>query len=466
MLGVEAVLQSLRAKLGRLSLAQRFLLSSLIVLGLGMVGLGLFTGRQIEEGVVHQTGATTALYVESFVSPNLQELQSTDSISQEHLEALGRLLEDTPLGKQIVAFKVWGANGRVIYSTESSAIGQVYPMHEGLRIATGGQVSSKISELTEDENAPERGRYRRLLETYAPVHLQGSSQVIAVAEFYQTVDDLEKEVAAAQQRSWLVVAAAATLMYLALAVFVRRASDTITRQEKQNQALDERVRRAAARTTALNESWLRRISAELHDGPIQDLTQALLELDWLAENSESDASGASAKANGNKNLDSIRGSIRYTLQELRTISGGLVLPQLRELTLEDLVRRVIRAHEQRTGTSVHLDLARLPTNASLPVKITVYRVIQEALTNAFRHAGGVDQVVSMSGDGDHLNIQISDGGPGFQGMSPTDDGKHLGLIGMRERVESLGGEFKVQSRPGEGTRIIARLPLQAVNRYE
>ncbi len=457
---------SLRGKLRQLSLAQQFLLASLVILGFGMIGIGMWIGQQIEDGVIHRTGATTALYVESFVSPNLQELQSEDSISGEHLEALSRLLQDTPLGRQIVAFKVWGTGGRIIYSTESSVVGRVYPMRDSLERAARGQVSSRISELTEDENAPEREHWHRLLETYAPVRLQGHDQIIAIAEFYQTVDDLEQEVADARRRSWLVVGAATAAMYTLIAIFVRRASDTIALQQRQNGELNERVRRAALRTTALNEHWLRRISAELHDGPIQDLTQALLALDWQSEVGENDRGAGLGENDDARNLESIRRSVHYALQELRGISGGLALPQLNDLTLTEVIRRVIRTHERRTGTSVNLSLIHLPQYASLPVKITVYRVIQEALTNAYRHADGAHQAVLVCGQGDHIEIKVSDRGPGFAAIASSDGTKHLGLVGMRERVESLGGYFKVDSQPGQGTRVTAHLSLEAVSQYE
>jgi signal transduction histidine kinase len=294
--------------------------------------------------------------------------------------------------------------------------------------------------------------------------------VIAVAEFYQTVDALNREIAAAQRRSWLVVGAVTLFIYLLLAGFVRRSSDTIEQQQvtlndqiarltellAQNRELHERVRRAAGSVATLNERFLRRIGSELHDGPAQDLGLALLKLDALVGRWEQ----GPADAGFVEELSSIQSSLENAQKEVRAISAGLSLPQLAELTLPETVIRAVRAHERRTASRVRLDVAPLPEQASLPVKITVYRVIQESLNNSFRHAGGANQRIRAFMDGDFLALEVSDDGPGFvPRLSPTLNG-HLGLAGMRERVESLGGTFSVQSELGKGTQVTARLALR------
>jgi signal transduction histidine kinase len=96
----------------------------------------------------------------------------------------------------------------------------------------------------------------------------------------------------------------------------------------------------------------------------------------------------------------------------------------------------------------------------MPLKTTVYRLVQEALNNAFRHAGGAGQAVSVGLHGDQLRVEVTDTGPGFDPDTVADDGQHLGLTGMRERVESLGGVFNIESQPGKGTRIRARFPIR------
>lgn len=460
-----------RNPLTRLTLARQFMIASLIILVAAALGLGWWVGQQIERSVVHRTAATTALFVDSFVSPNLQELSAGGSLSPAAVATLDRLLEETPLGREIVAFKVWNEAGTVLYSAEPEAIGQVFPVGEELRRAWAGEVTSEISALEDAENVLERAQSAALLETYSPVRRGGSDEIIAVAEFYQTVDALQGDIAAAQRRVWLAVGLVMGVIYLLLAGFVGQASDTIDRQRAalaqqvtqltallaQNATLHERVRRAAARTTALNERVLRRISADLHDGPVQDIGLALLRLDHVFEGPGEEAPSLAPSPD----LDVVQGSLQRALQEIRALSAGMGVPQLNELTLPQTLARAVRVHEQRTGTAVALDLDGTPERASLPIKITLYRLVQEALTNAYRHAGGIAQAVSLCYDAGRLHIEVSDGGPGFQDSGAAEWDKHLGLVGMRERVESLGGNFRVSSAPGQGTKVIADLAIHA-----
>ncbi len=459
----------------RLTWAQRFMLISLVILVAGMAGIGAWIGQQIEDGVIHQTAAYTALYVSSVVEPNLQELANVDSITPEHQAALAQLLQDTSLGQNITAVKIWDRQGRVLYATDRAAVGQVFPIDSELASALRGWVASDISNLDQPENVLDRNRGQRRLQTYSPVRRTGTNQIIAAVEFYQTVDNLDRNIATAKRNSWLIVGGATLVMYLLIAGFVRLASDTIRRQQAelsnqvvqlkevlaQNKELHERVRRAARRTTALNERFLRRFSAELHDGPAQDLGLALLRLDQLLPNTEPTQTIQNSESTTPSDFNTVHSSLQHALHEIRAISAGMGLPELENVTLAETVARAVRAHERRTGTRVSLDMAGLPDNVPVPVKITVYRIIQEALNNAYRHANGADQQVEVCQTHNQLNLTISDKGPGFDKSYEAQGDEHLGLAGMRERVESLGGVFQIESQLGRGTCVLAQLPLDA-----
>ncbi len=179
--------------------------------------------------------------------------------------------------------------------------------------------------------------------------------------------------AVAQRHSWLLVAAVTTLMYLLLAGIVRRGNDTLVRQQEelqdkvvqlttllaQNKELHERVRRAATRTTALNERFLRRISAELHDGPAQILSLALLRLDSIIAYCAKCLLPNGANRSCQEDLDMIQISLRHALVEMRIIAAGLRLPELENRPLTETFTRVVRTHEQRTETKVLLSLHTL-----------------------------------------------------------------------------------------------------------
>jgi signal transduction histidine kinase len=144
---------------------------------------------------------------------------------------------------------------------------------------------------------------------------------------------------------------------------------------------------------------------------------------------------------------------------MRAIASDLRLPDLDGLSLAETVARVIRDHNRRTQSKVQVELRELPEQVMLPVKITVFRLIQEALNNAFRHGCKDSQRVELTRMQEILRLEVSDNGTGFTWNENLVDSGHLGLQGMRERVESLGGQFEVISSLGQGTKVIALVPL-------
>jgi signal transduction histidine kinase len=456
----------------RSTLSRQFIFVSLLVMLAGMIIVGIWVGEQIKSSVTNRTGAVTALYVNSYISPRLQQLAEDNDLLDIDPNFFEWLLAETALGQEVVSLKLWQPDGTILYSTDPALVGRRFEIDRGLALALSGQVYSEISSLDEAENVYERQLADELIETYAPVRAAISGEVIAISEFYQMPDELYAEIRAAQIRSWLIVAAVFLIIYLLLATIVDHASHTIVAQQAalhnnveqlrsllaQNEDLHRRARRAAARTTAINERYLRRISADLHDGPAQDLALALLRIESLAES-----------GNGEQPYDehlsedfyTVRTAVSSALEELRAISAGLRLPAIEPLSPAETVRRAVRDYEQKTQTQVALTLESLPTDAPLAVRITLYRILQEALANGYRHAGGNQQSVHVgirNGAQGELYIEVTDAGTGFDPDSQSADGS-LGLPGMRERVEVLGGRFEINSHPGQGTTIRAIVPL-------
>jgi signal transduction histidine kinase len=100
---------------------------------------------------------------------------------------------------------------------------------------------------------------------------------------------------------------------------------------------------------------------------------------------------------------------------------------------------------------------------SLSIKIALYRILQEALSNAYRHAGVKQVKVTLSTDDGHVRLEVADDGRGFTppplvGPEATERVEHIGLRGMRERVSLVGGTFAIESAPGAGTRIVVEVP--------
>ena len=96
------------------------------------------------------------------------------------------------------------------------------------------------------------------------------------------------------------------------------------------------------------------------------------------------------------------------------------------------------------------------------METAAYRIIQEALTNAARHAAAGKVEVWVAVDPEGMAIQIEDDGRGFDYQSALASGKANGLVGIRERAMLLGGSFKIQSNPGQGTRLVVAIPCEAL----
>lgn len=223
---------------------------------------------------------------------------------------------------------------------------------------------------------------------------------------------------------------------------------------EQNEALRRHLQMSNRRIGQINEDVLQKVGADLHDGPAQLLTYALMRLRKLepaVRNAES----------GNKpdHLNLIRSALTDVLKEIRNLSAGLSLPHLAGASLEETVRLAANMHEGYTGTHVIVDVENPPSMIPQALKICIYRFIQEGLTNANRHAEGRDQRVMIAG-GEPLTVTISDGGRGFDPDAPSTG---LGLTGMRARIEALGGNLTISSAPGRGARLVATFPATSVD---
>jgi signal transduction histidine kinase len=451
-----------------LSLAQRFLLVNLVIVVLASVAISAWVGVQIKQGVLDRTAAVTALYIESFIEPHVQTLSEQPRLDASDITSLRTLLNGTELGQDVVSFRVWSSSGEVLYSPVPSLVGRKFPAEDRLEKAFAGQVTADLSDLSGEENEFERTHWKQLVEMYVPVRARGSGHIIAVAEFYELPTGLQNEISRAQLRSWAIVALVAVASYLLLFGLVQRASRTIERQDEklreqvavlsglleQNSRLHNRMSRAASRSMALHAEERRRTSSDLHDGPAQDLALAMLRLDSLEQSipAESEAGG--------RDLGVVRRAVGDALQETRDIAAGLRVPELADLTLEEVVRRAVRDNTAHGGAEAWVEFDGTTANAPLPVRIALFRCLQEALSNASRHAPGARVFVRVRVEGNELLTEVVDDGPGFDAATEI-DATHLGLAGMRERAELLGGTFAINGTPGQGTRVVMTWPLPA-----
>jgi signal transduction histidine kinase len=454
---------------GPQALARRFLVIYGIVLGLATVGIGLWVGQQIEAGILNRTAAITALYVHSFVAPDVQSLSTQPQLTTADVSALQSQLTKTELGKRLVVFKIWSREGKVLWSPTTQLVGQQFPLNEERVRSFAGEVTVDISNLDSPENVYERQQWDRLIEMYIPILENGSSQPLAVAEFYLLPDEIDAEVNSARIGAWTIVLIAALASFLLVGAVVLWSGRTIAQQQArlrdqvselsmlvgQVGDLNARLRNAGAHALAISVQESRRISADIHDGPGQALALALLQFDGVREA----AARPGPEAGNDSRLSAAYEGISGALHELRAIAAGLRLPELAPLSVSELIERAVRDHERRSGINVALKLDSLPTDAPLAVKIGLFRALQETLSNATRHGQGIRVAVHAWADEQDLHAVISDGGPGFA-LSEQLSNEGLGLPGIRERTALVGGTFEVRAAPGRGTTISLSWPLR------
>ena len=457
-------LETLSRRWNGLSLAVQFVIAGGVGLLSVMLVVGFWVTSQIREGVIHNSAATTALYVDSVIAPLLPDLRKSRELDATIKRALDETLGQGALGKRLFSFKLWRQDGTVLYAKDAALIGRQFDPSANLRAAFAGNVVAEFNKLDDADDAGERTAGKPLFEIYNPVREPWSGEVVAVSEFYEIADDFQSTLSSALLSSWLIVAAATATALTLLSGIVMRGSSTIDKQRGvlqgqvselqalvlQNRALRLRVQQASRRATALNERYLRRIGADLHDGPAQLLALAALRVDSPMLSGE----GASSESRSAE-VAMIRKTLEDAMREIRGICNGLVLPQIEMAATGDILRLAVDEHQRRTGTSVALTLSGQLPELGASEKISIYRFVQEGLNNAYRHGQGKDQAVKAGVKGGRLSVEVSDSGPGFDPARA----EGLGLAGLRERIESIGGQFEAISGP-RGTRLAIAVAVE------
>jgi signal transduction histidine kinase len=191
-----------------------------------------------------------------------------------------------------------------------------------------------------------------------------------------------------------------------------------------------------------------RLARELHDETGQALTSILLGLKPLERSAES--------AEAREALESVRELVISTLQNVRRLAVELRPSALDDFGLVPAVERLTDTFREQSGLRVDLEAqlgdVRLPSDA----ETTLYRVIQEALTNVIKHAGANRVSILLQRKKNTAVAVIEDDGSGFDARDGRPDA--LGLVGMRERVSLAGGRLQIESTPGSGTTVVAEVP--------
>lgn len=243
------------------------------------------------------------------------------------------------------------------------------------------------------------------------------------------------------------------VLSVGLAWFAFRRVGEARQAEERNAELLAHNRELAQGLLLAQENERRALARELHDEIGQNCTAIRAEASFISHAAGNDRDGVVASAGRIGHIsEELYGLVRAMLRRLRPMA-------LDSLGLEPALQELCEAWEEQSGIACGFFPRDLPAELDDGLRIAVFRIVQEGLTNAARHSGA-DQVridLTLADDGRRLRLVIADNGRGLAEPERVRPG--FGLIGMRERVAGLHGDFALVSAAGEGLRIEVGLPL-------
>lgn len=227
---------------------------------------------------------------------------------------------------------------------------------------------------------------------------------------------------------------------------------------KQIETSNQRLRALSENAIDAQEDERKRIARSLHDDTGQALSMLIINLERLENRLSDDESGLSDQVAGARKLAA------NTLNELRKIISGLRPSILDDLGLVPAIRWYARTNLEGGGVKVEFDAPEEGFELPGGVRTTLFRIAQEAVSNILRHAKAAHVWIKLQKNEKQVYLSITDDGQGFdsaRAMDEAADAQHWGLVGIQERVDLIGGEFRISSATGKGTHLEISIPLNS-----
>jgi signal transduction histidine kinase len=267
-------------------------------------------------------------------------------------------------------------------------------------------------------------------------------------------------------RAFCAVVITISLLRAIQATEAERQQQMLAAQKARLDALEqvqqEMIKRQALRQELLRQTVIAqeeeraRVARELHDETAQILTAFSLHLAALR-----DAVPEDSKAD--QEIDRLQGLSRKMSQGIYNLVRNLRPAQLDDLGLMAALQYLVGEARERMGLEVQLDVEGERYRLDSLAETVFFRVAQEALTNVARHAGTGEAHLQLAFSPQQVTLRVSDKGVGFIIPEETSMPPGWGLVGMRERVESVGGKLNLRSAPGKGTVVEVTIPVKSSN---
>jgi PAS domain S-box-containing protein len=241
---------------------------------------------------------------------------------------------------------------------------------------------------------------------------------------------------------------------------LRQSEQHQTQLLEQSRQMQEELRRLSRQVLGAQEEERKRISRELHDVIAQTLTGINVRLANLKKESHSDRRGLQ------RNIARTQQLVEHAVDIVHRFARELRPTVLDDLGLIPALRTYMKIFHEQTGVHVSLSAFAAIERVNGDKRTVLFRVAQEALTNVARHSHATRAELKIHHTNGSVCMKIIDNGKGFRQklMSNSNKGDRLGLLGMRERLEMVGGKFTITSAPGRGTTVVARIPMSELSR--
>src|SRR3954447_14545240 len=413
---------------------------TVVVLLLGFAAVEVLRHTGTTEAI-NDAKRITRIAGRGVVAPNITP--ALERGDPQAIAAMDRVVRSRLLDQDVVRVKLWAPDGTIIYSDEHRLIGFKGALgKEDLEALHEGTPDAEVSDLSRPENRFERP-HKKLLEVYLGVKTPAGRRLLF--ETYQRFSSISASGQRLWQRFLPALVVALVLLELAQIPLAYALARRLQRGQRERETLLRRAIDASA-------TERRRIAGDLHDGVVQNLAGVSYGLSAAAEQLPHGSDTRSAVEDGATEA-------RRTVRELRSLLVDIYPPNLHrsglQAALADLLDG-IRSESCEARLSAAPDLELPPETEAL-----FFRLAQEALRNARRHAGAKRVTVSLGKTGDRAVLEVADDGAGFDPReAESRSNGHFGLRMMGDLVRDAGGSFDIVSAPGEGTRVRAEVALQ------
>lgn len=400
------------------------------------IGLLYATRGGAVDEALEEAGDAGELTARVALAPLLTpELVAGDPAAIEALDDSKQMLFDTG---RMVRLKIWSEDSRVLWSDEAELIGQTYELEpEEYELFDSLGATVDLSDLSKEENELEVAQGNdELVEVYFGAPVRNSDQAVLVETYfpYTLVTERADRLRARFMPLLIGGLAALTLAQVPLAFLLARRLSRATRERE----------RLLERVITASDAERRRISAGVHDGPVQGLIGLSYQLEAYSE---------TAPAPLDDSLHEIAGTARTLIRQLRSILNSIypveVPPEGWEFGLNDLVHALEGAGVEITFDIQEFDLAPMD-------ELLLLRVTREALRNVATHADASHVLVRLEQQRlGRLVLQIRDDGRGFTAANADSSRSagHLGLQLLYDLAHDVGADLHIDSTPGVGTNV-------------